>query len=366
MSDPMLLDDEPIPTRLVGATARRVRHRSRDVNGTATESTGLVVVPDGGGPDGGRPVLTWCHGTTGLGDAGCPSAQPDPARPLEVYFSAASSAQIDYGVPGIQEFLDEGWVVCATDYQGLGTPGVHHYTINRSNARDALGIVHAARELGIGAGARVAAAGWSQGGGAAAAVAELDDEDFGDLELVGAVAMSPGVPTMGLADPSGMGEALSGADVPPDAHLLMNLYALAAVFPELDLDDVLTPLGRSVMDEAWNHQPVHHLDDTLKRVHQFRGPVMAVDRNRLGPWAAAMGRASAAQVAPRCPVLVCVDGFAGGTVLPVGWQRAYASAVEALGGTVTVREYPDDDHFSLPDACVSDARAWLNGLLRVT
>jgi len=32
-------------------------------------------------------VMSWCHGTTGLGDAACPSAQPDPARELITYFT---------------------------------------------------------------------------------------------------------------------------------------------------------------------------------------------------------------------------------------------------------------------------------------
>ncbi len=61
-------------------------------------------------------------------------------------------------------------------------------------------------------------------------------------------------------------------------------------------------------------------------------------------------------------MLVCVAGFEGGTVLPVEWQHAYVAAATALGGSVTVREYPEDDHFSLPDSCVDDARAWLNDL----
>ena len=41
-----------------------------------TKASGLVIAPDGKGEN--RPLLTWCHGTTGLGDAACPSARPDP------------------------------------------------------------------------------------------------------------------------------------------------------------------------------------------------------------------------------------------------------------------------------------------------
>ena len=62
------------------------------------------------------------------------------------------------------------------------------------------------------------------------------------------------------------------------------------------------------------------------------------------------------------PVLVCMDTFDGGTVIPVAWQTGYVDAVKELGGTVETRQYPNDDHFSLPQSCVGDARAWLNKL----
>jgi hypothetical protein len=154
-----LITRDPIETGLTGAEAHRVRYRSVDLRRRATESTGLVIVPTGAAED--RPVMTWYHGTTGLGDAACPSAQPDPAGDLRTYFTAESTAQIDYGIPGVQRFIDDGWVVCATDYQGLGTPGMHQYSVNRTNALDGVHIVHAAREMAIGAGRRVGAVGWS-------------------------------------------------------------------------------------------------------------------------------------------------------------------------------------------------------------
>lgn len=153
-----------------------------------------------GGADN-RPILTWCHGTTGLGDAACPSAQPDPARELSLYFSADATAQIDYGVPGLQGFIDDGWVVCATDYQGLGSPGMHQYNVNVTNALDAINIAKAARQLDPNAGNALGCIGWSQGGAAAAAVAELDAREFGDLKLIGVVAMSPSVSKIGLESP---------------------------------------------------------------------------------------------------------------------------------------------------------------------
>jgi len=360
IADPLITSAE-ITTSLRDALAFRILHRSRDMLGNATQSSGLVIVPTKATPD--LPVMTWCHGTTGLGDAGCPSAQPDPARELITYFTVEATAQIDYGIPGAQAFLDAGWAICATDYQGLGTPGLHQYVLNRTNARDAVNIVHAARAMGLELSNTVGALGWSQGGGAAAAVAELDDDDFGDLTLIGVVPMSPGVPDIGLTMPAGSTTAaLTDPHAPPDSHLFMTLAAMGSTLPGLSLDDAFTALGKEILAGTADTQPVHHLNDTLARLHLLLGPVLNFDQSKFPTWLAAMTSASAGRVRPRCPVLMCVDGFNGGTVIPVEWQQQYAKQVTALGGDISTKTFPDDDHFSLPASCADDALQWLEGL----
>ena len=358
-----LINHEPLTTGIAGAKAWRVRYVSRDVNGVAHEATGLVIAPAADGEN--RPIVTWCHGTTGLGDAACPSAQPDPAREMTLYYSAEATQQIDYGVPGLQGFIDAGWVVCATDYQGLGTEGMHQYTVNRTNARDAVNIAHAARQLEAGAGTALGCIGWSQGGGAAAAVAELDPEDYRDLRLIGTVPMSLGVSKIALQNPVGVTAALNDPTIPPDSHLVMVLAAHQAANPStLNLSDVFTPLGIEILEKAWNTQPVHHLNDTIARLFPLKGPVMKTKPTNWEAWEAAVAAGSAATRKPVAPVLVCIDTFHNGSVVPVSWQTAYIDAAKALGGTVEVRDYPNDDHFSLPQSCVADARAWLTQQLR--
>lgn len=349
-----------ISTDIRGARAWRIRYSSQDSLGVATESTGLVIAPSAGGSN--LPVVTWAHGTTGLGDAACPSAQPDPARELIVYFSTASTQSIDYGVPGLQGFIDEGWIVCATDYQGLGTPGMHHYTVNRTNAIDAVSIVHAARAMDIGAGTQFGCMGWSQGGGAAAAAAELDAAHYGELTLVGTVPFSPGVGKIAMANPVSASQTLTSGDVPPDSQLLMFLVGTAAENPQLKFSDVLTPLGVSIIEEAWNTQPVHHLNDTIARLFRLKGPILQIQPGVMPAWQAAIEAGSAAQKKPVCPILVCIDTFDGGTVSPVVWQNDYVKAAQALGGDVSTKEYPNDDHFSLPFSCIGDATAWMKPL----
>jgi pimeloyl-ACP methyl ester carboxylesterase len=354
-----LIHHEELATKITGAQAWKVRYHSADVNGNPHEVTGLVIAPRDPGSD--RPVMTWGHGTTGMGDAACPSAQPDPAREIITYFQAQSTQQIDYGVPGLQGFIDEGWVVCATDYQGLGTPGKHQYTVNRTQARDTINIVHAARSLPTGAGVNVGCMGWSQGGGTAAAVAELDPADYGDLRLIGVVPMSPAVPKNGLSQ---LGTSFSAgptnASVPPDGHLVLILAGFQAAFPDrLALSDVFTPLGVEILATGWNHLPIHHLSDVIDRMFRLKGPIFHLPPNNWDAWVTAISAGSATLVKPICPVLVCMDTFDGGTVVPVPLQQAYVTAAQALGGMVETREYPHDDHFALPASCVHDARDWL-------
>lgn len=354
-----LLSHEAIDTSITGARAWKVRYVSKDSNGTAHEVTGLVIAPTERGTN--RKVLTWCHGTTGLGDVACPSAQPDPACELITYFEASSGRQIDCGVPGLQGFIDAGYVVCATDYQGLGTPGQHQYVVNRTQARDAVYLVHATRALDVGAGAMFGCAGWSQGGGASAAVAELDPDDYGDLQLVGTVCMSPGVAIIAFEHPVGPTEAFGNSSVPPDAHLVMLVAGFQIANPDaLKLSDFLTPLGVEIIETAWNIQPVHHLNDTLARLFRLKGPVLHDKPANLDRWRAAITAGSAATRKPVAPVLMCMDTFGGGTAVPVIWQTAYAAKIKELGGIIEVKEYPHDDHFSLPRSCAPDALAWLN------
>lgn len=356
-----LLSHQEIGTEIKGARAWKVRYVSKDVNDVVTEVTGLVIAPEEKGKD--RKVMTWCHGTTGLGDSACPSAQPNPARNLITYFDVDSTQQIDFGVPGLQGFIDDGYVVCATDYQGIGTPGQHQYEVNRTQARDAVYIVHAARKLDVGAGTKFGCAGWSQGGGASAAVAELDPEDYGDLRLVGTVCMSPGAAIIAFESPVGPAQALGNSSVPPDSHLVMMLAGFQIANPDtLKLSDFFTPLGVEIIEKSWNIQPVHHLNDTFARLFRLKGPVMQDKPANLDRWKAAITAGSAATRKPVAPVLMCMDTFDGGTTVPVAWQTGYAEKVKKLGGSIETKEYPKDDHFSLPNSCAPDAREWLNGL----
>lgn len=48
-------------------------YQSRALDGRAIAVSGMVVAPDTKAPDGGFPVVSWAHGTTGTADQCAPS-----------------------------------------------------------------------------------------------------------------------------------------------------------------------------------------------------------------------------------------------------------------------------------------------------
>src|SRR5699024_9833305 len=64
------------------AQAWKVTYRTTTSGGQPALSTGMVYVPEGPAPEGGWPVISWAHGTTGLGDTCAPSVQGWSERDL--------------------------------------------------------------------------------------------------------------------------------------------------------------------------------------------------------------------------------------------------------------------------------------------
>ena len=178
--------DGPIPGR-----ATRLMYKSTDSNGRPVAVTGTYIEPlrawKGGGP---RPLVTLAEGTQGQGDQCAPSRTLE--RPIRVSVDGLS---LGYEIPSIYGLLSRGVAVVVTDYVGLGTTDRLHTYVNRLDQGHAvLDAARAARRVkgaSVTAKSRVAAYGYSQGGGAAAAAAELQPRYARELKLAGAYAGAP-------------------------------------------------------------------------------------------------------------------------------------------------------------------------------
>lgn len=233
-----------IPALSAAAHAESVLYRSRSVSGEEIGVSGTILIPRGSPPNGGWPIVSWAHVTTGAADSCAPSRVTSPSPERD------AMTRGDTIVSGL---LQAGVAVARTDYEGLGTPGPHPYLVGRSLARSQIEIVHAARELNPAIGTRWAAAGHSEGGVSSIFSAEYADEWADGLDLRAVSAIAP--PTMSRAEL----QTLRYLPVPG-----VQLSALAALIinGQIVAD---TEFGQMVEAGALSHRAAAHLDDLEDR-----------------------------------------------------------------------------------------------------
>src|SRR3954452_6682037 len=219
-------------------TNRFVLYRSVGLGNKPVTVSGAIALPKGKAPKGGWPIITWAHGTTGMADKCAPT-------------------QLAAGPALLNQWLKDGFAVVRTDYEGLGTPGVHPYLNGNSEGHATLDIVRAARKLDKRLGKRVLISGHSQGGQAALFAAALAPKYTPELNLRGTVAFAPAshlseqVPVVrALTTPSGL-TALAvmiarGLDLSDPSLDLPSLLGdeVRALYPSTDtscLDDLAKP-----------------------------------------------------------------------------------------------------------------------------
>jgi alpha-beta hydrolase superfamily lysophospholipase len=339
-----------------GARAWRIMYLSEQHDGTAVPATGIVVAPEGGeAPEGGRKVVAWAHGTEGGGRNCAPSLPDKPAVELVDYFTYSSPYQQDVGVPGLHDMLDAGYVVVATDYSGLGTPGVQQYTVLDSEANNIWDSVKAAQHIEAAeAGDDMAVLGWSQGGGASVWMAQ--NTEYGlPLNLVGSAALAPAAdngPQFAGQVPAGPADSTSG---PHAAALQLNVFrGLLAAYPELEASGVLTPAGEEALVGA-GVQCVNHLAYVINSnvptpFETFFKPVPA-------DWQQRLNENTAGYTAPVAPVLV-MQGTADTVVNPNGTTQYY-ERVCGFGKPVTYTMYEGATHQTIPKDARGEYIDWI-------
>lgn len=190
MTPPSAVGYAPAGTLLrestVGVGRSRILYSSTLEDGTPTYVSGAVLEPTGTWHgEGPAPTVVMAPGTRGLADHCAPTKGPGFRGQIAPLMS---SMGINYELPYYAKFRARGMRLVLTDYIGLGTPGVHTYA---NRVEQAHAVLDAARAVVGDSGRPVALFGYSQGGGAAAAGAELAEAYAPELNLRATYAGAP-------------------------------------------------------------------------------------------------------------------------------------------------------------------------------
>ncbi|MGY4907538.1 lipase family protein [Streptomyces sp. 900116325] len=233
------LDGRPMP-----GTATRLMYKSTDSNGRPVAVTGSYIEPSaawkGGGP---RPLVAVASGTMGQGDQCAPSLALQYPLTLN-----GETVSVGYEDLAIYRLLSTGAAVVVTDYVGLGVTDRLHTYVNRLDQGHALlDAARAARAVpgaSITPSSRVGLYGYSQGGGASAAAAELQPSYAPEVDLAGTYAGAPPADLTSVM--KGIdGSALAGA-------LAWSINGFAQADPDLRniVEANINTTGRAALKDA--------------------------------------------------------------------------------------------------------------------
>ncbi|WP_248815745.1 lipase family protein [Frankia sp. AgPm24] len=319
-----------VPTAKTVPTGSTVTAASTVTTATVTTVTTALSTATAV-PTGGRRVVSFAHGTTGVADSCAPSVAEPPLAAAAWTFSLVRA----------------GYVVTLTDYAGLGTPGEHAIYVAGPEGRAALDIVRAARAIrASGAGRDVVLWGYSQGGQAVLSAGAQATAYAPDLQVRGVIATAP------LAD---LPASLTALEHHSDgvAYLLLAMIGAADADHRINLNSYLTPKGRRLLAIA----RTRCAPDLLAASNGV--PVGAAFRQnplRLTPFATAFARQRDEVTRRMAPTLI-LQGDRDTVIRRQDTDRVVRRLC-ATGTTVDYRRYPQANHGTVLGASMTDLTSW--------
>jgi len=297
-----------------GAAAWRVLYHSQDDRGTDIAVAGVVVAPTAPAPAGGRTVVSWAHPTTGTAPRCAPSVGDTPFSLIE----------------GLQDLLDAGYAVAATDY-----PTVPTYLIGTTTSNAVLDAARAARALPeTGASGNLLLWGHSQGGHAALFAGERAASYAPELTLRGVAVAAPAAELGSLLD----------ADIGDVSGVTIGSYAFAAYSAAYGapLADILTPAGAAATPQMADLCLIGQND----QLHAIAGPLVGhyvkADPATTEPWATLLRQNTPGPA--RLPVPLFVAQGSADTLVRPETTAQFVAQQCAAGAEVTSLVISGADH----------------------
>ena len=338
-----------VPGVPADATVWRVLFHSRSIYDNDIAESGYVVVPPGKAPAGGFPILTWAHGTTGFSGICAPSL-----------FTSQGGVG-PYVLPGLSDYLKAGFVVAATDYEGLGTPGIHPYLLGASEGRGVLDAARAARDLpGLDTSSSVMIYGHSQGGQAALFAGELAPTYAPDLHIAGVVAAAPatGLSTIVGVVTTSVGQSIMEFTIPV-------AYTWARTYRDLPLSDLFTPKGQTVAASVVTHGCLGSLIETIGSQHLTATSIFQAGAPTNPVVIAHAKLNDPGRTKTPAPILV-VQGTADTTVPPALTDDFVTKMACPIGDTIDYLHVTGATHGTVVNVSVPTLTMWMTARLAGT
>jgi acetyl esterase/lipase len=332
-----IIRTEPMEGAPLGASAYRVLYRSTSFAGKPIAVSGVIVVPPGEAPASGRPIVAWAHPTSGI--------VPRCAPSLAIF--------IFQQIQGLRSFVREGYIVAATDYPGLGTPGPHPYLVGVSEARAVIDSVRAARTMqGAGGGARFVVWGHSQGGQAALFTGLIAHHYAPELQLLGVAAAAPATELAALMD--------DDLDSPAGKNITaMTLWSWTRVY-DAPLNKIVAPEAMPVVDrlakaciesiyDIWVRQRISRGFDS--------GFLLTQHPAQVEPWRGLLDSNTPGALPPAIPVFLA-QGLKDEVIRPQVTQN-YMERLCHAGDKVRMFLMPDIGHGRAGQSATLEVLSWI-------
>jgi acetyl esterase/lipase len=320
----------------LGATTYRVLYRSTGLDDKPILVSGVVIVPPGDPPPGGRPIVAWAHPTSGV--------VPRCAPSLAIFLFQQ--------IQGLRSFVRDGYVVAATDYPGLGTVGPHPYLVGISEARAVIDSVRVAAGLpGAGGGKKFVVWGHSQGGHAALFTGLIAKSYAPELDLLGVAAAAPATDLATLMNEDI--DSVGGKNI-----TAMTLWSWQRVF-DARMDKVVDPRAMSAINQLAQECIEGPFDIRIRQRSELpldQHFLTTQHPSDVEPWHSLLATNSPGPLPPEIPVFL-----AQGTddvIIHPDVTKAYAAKLCKAGSKLRLLSMPNIGHGRAAQASTQAVLGW--------